>query len=280
MQSLNVPIALTHTLDSGQLFRYRKEGAGYRITHGRFSFFVKGEECDDKSSRQIQFKGISKASFISFFRLDDDYEKIKEKINKDKTIAQALQKYNGLRLLRQDPWECTISFLCSSATNIPRIKRDIDNIAKVFGEEKEGIFLFPKVGEMNNQKKIRGCGTGFRAKYIYEVNNTVTASFFKNLKKKSYEDAKAALMELPGIGPKVADCILLFSLDHLNAFPVDTWMEKVMLQHYNEQIKQQTKKQKTNADDIRSFSQNYFSPYAGYAQQFLYHWVRHEKDRT
>lgn len=264
MPSISAAINLQHTLDSGQIFRYWKEDDGYRIVHGNHAFFVSVKD------NQIRFRDIPKSKLISFFRLDDDYSSILKEMSKDTTITSAIKKYPDLRLLRQDPWECTISFLCSSATNIPRIKRDLENIARTFGCEKEGFYLFPKIGEIDNLNKIKKCGTGFRARYLYEANNTITPSFFTKLKQKSYEEAKAMLMELPGIGPKVADCILLFSLDHLNAFPIDVWMEKVLRENYRNHIK--TKK--ANHNQLHAFAQNYFKPYAGYAQQFLYHWRR------
>jgi N-glycosylase/DNA lyase len=254
-------INLQHTLDSGQIFRYHKENDGYRIIHHKHAFFV------SIKNNKLFSKDIPIIKCNNFFRLDDDYEQVKNKINKDKTIGEAISKYKGLRLLRQDPWECTVSFMCATATNIPRIKRDLNNIAEKFGEQKNEFHLFPKIGEIDSVKKLQQCGTGYRAKYIHAVNNMLTVSFFRKLKKQSYEDAKIELMKLPGIGPKVADCILLFSLDYLNSFPIDTWTEKVIKENYT----------KGNQKQLAEFAQNYFSPYAGYAQQFLYHWRRKEK---
>ena len=250
-------INLPRTLESGQIFRYEQIQNGFRINHGQDSFTLSHDKIE----------GISKVKFNSFFRLDDDYTTILNKIAKDETITTAIQQYNGLRLLRQDSWECTVSFLCSSATNIPRIKRDLNNIAQTFGEKKEGFHAFPKIGEIDNLEKLKKCGTGFRAKYIHEVNNSVTKSFFTKLKRLKYEDAKEKLMELPGIGPKVADCILLFSLEHLSAFPIDTWMEKVLTENYG--------RKKRNYNHLSQFARGYFGEFAGYAQQFLYHWKRH-----
>jgi N-glycosylase/DNA lyase len=260
MFSAEPQINVKASLDSGQIFRYEPTQQGYRIHHGQGSFTV---------SNDFQVQGISQSKASSFFRLDDDYTQILQSIDKDQTIHGAIHQYQGLRLLRQDPWECTVSFLCSSATNIPRIKRDLNNIARTFGEQKDGFHTFPKIGEIDNLQKIRQCGTGFRAKYIYEVNSSVAQSFFTKLKRLKYEDAKNALMELPGIGPKIADCILLFSLDHLSAFPIDTWMEKVLTQDYN--------KRKKNYNHLSQFARSYFGQNAGYAQQFLYHWKRHEQ---
>ena len=250
-------INLPHTIESGQIFRYERTHNGFRIHHAQESFVI---------SNDFQIEGISQSQAKSFFRLDDDYPSILHEINKDEIIANAIKKYPGLRLLRQDPWECTVSFLCSSATNIPRIKRDLNNIAKTFGQQNNDFRAFPKIGEIDNLEKLKECGTGFRAKYIYEANNTVTKPFYNKLKRLNYGDAKEKLMELPGIGPKVADCILLFSLDHLSAFPIDTWMEKVLTENYN--------KRKKTYSHLSNFARDYFGEYAGYAQQFLYHWKR------
>lgn len=260
MQNLLACINLLHTLDSGQIFRYHKEGEGYRIIHGKHAFFVQAK------GRKLFFQDIPKKDLKIFFRLDDDYDAVIKAIQKDSTIHQAIQQYYGLRILRQDPWECTIAFLCSSATNIPRIKKVLENIARIFGEERDGFFLFPKIGEIDNWKKLKQCNAGFRGKYIYEVNSMVTPSFFRKLKRKSYEEAKAVLMELPGVGEKIADCILLFSLDYLHAFPIDVWMERVLREHYLQK--------KMSYKQIVAFAQQYFGEYAGYAQQFLYHWRR------
>lgn len=132
--------------------------------------------------------------------------------------------------------------------------------------------MFPKIGEIDNLQKLRVCGTGFRAKYVYAVNGIVTRSFFQHLKNKKYEDAKAELMTLPGVGPKIADCILLFSCDHLTAFPIDTWIEKVLREQYGRTEKSYEK--------LSCWTRFYFGEYAGYAQQFLYHWRRNVKHKT
>jgi|SRR3989344_3382681 len=252
-------INISATLESGQLFRYWKERDGYRVVHGKHSFYVDTHG----------YSGIKTDDFNHLFRLDDNYEAILSSI-RDAHVGAAITAYPGLRVLRQDPWECLVSFLCSSATNIPRIKRDLNAIARTFGSERDGVHLFPQIGEIDDVEKLRNCGTGFRAKYIAAVNDTVTAGFLNKLRKLRYEDAHAALMELPGVGPKIADCVLLFSCDHLSAFPIDTWMEKVLVEDYG-------KKKKTYAH-LSSFARERFGDYAGYAQQFLYHWKRNEKE--
>ncbi len=255
---------ILHTLESGQFFRYKNNGGTFRIIYKRNIFFVKQED------ENIFFNHISREEIENFFALNDNYTEQMNLISTDDHIANAARAYPGLRILNQDVWECMIAFLCSSASNIPRIKTTLENIAQVFGEEKKGEYLFPQVGEIDSFKKIVDCKAGYRARFIYEVNNSVTKSFLAKLKKKSYEDAKADLVELPGIGEKIADCILLFSCHKLNAFPVDVWIERLMKQNY-------FPRKKVSMTEIRIFAQKRFYPYAGYAQQFLYHWGRNQK---
>src|SRR3989344_4093921 len=126
------------------------------------------------------------------------------------------------RIINQDPWECMISYISSSARSIPLIKQSIDLMSKQFGEEiifdKSTFYTFPKINSLNDLDKLKQCTLGFRVDYIIRVNSLVNNEYFKNLKELDYEKAKQELMKLPGIGPKVADCICLFSLKKFEAF--------------------------------------------------------------
>lgn len=260
MKKIKLDIDLKHTLDSGQLFRYKKEGEGYRILHSGNSFFVK------ENGENLLFEGVSSEKIKDFFRYDDPYEQILKEINKDDLMNKAINSYQGLRIMNQDPWECTISFVCSSATNIERIKRDLDNISEKFGEKEKYGYSFPSIGKLGNEEELRDCGTGYRAEYLEKINELVDKEYFKELESMSYKKAKNKLMNLPGIADKVSECILLFSLNHIKAFPVDSWIEKVMKENYLEED--------SKPSEIRDFAQDYFGKYAGYAQQFLFHWRR------
>ncbi len=266
MMELTIPsqLHIKHTLESGQFFRYIDINGTFRIIFKKNIFSVKQED------NILHFEGISKNELINFFALQDDYSSQIASISKDPQIQNAVQMYPGLRILNQDIWECMIAFLCSSASNIPRIKTTLKYIAKNFGEEKEGNYLFPRVGEIDNFQKLSLCKAGYRAKFIYDVNTIVIKSFLAKLQKKEYEDAKANLIELPGIGEKIADCILLFSCHKLNAFPVDVWIERLMKEKY-------FPRKNVSINEIRTFAQKKFYPYAGYAQQFLYHAGRTEE---
>lgn len=210
---------------------------------------------------------MDKESLVNYFALDEPYSHIIKQINKDSYMNTAIKKYYGLRIVRQDPWECLISFLCSSAANIPKIKLNIETLAQFFGKRIElyGFqrYSFPNPGDLNNHERILMAKTGFRAKYIKTANDIVDEAFLASLRKLSYPEAKKALKLIPGVGDKVADCVLLFSLGFTEAFPVDTWIKKILKRLYF---------QNKEVSNLRlgTFGAEYFGMYAGYAQQFLY----------
>ncbi|MBI2565006.1 DNA-3-methyladenine glycosylase 2 family protein [Candidatus Woesearchaeota archaeon] len=253
--------SLQHTLESGQFFRYTKDNDGYRIITKAQSFFIKQKD------QQLLFD--TNVDFVKeLFSLNEDFNSIKNHLIKDKLISKAVNKYTGLRLMKQDPWECLIAFICSSASNIPKIKKNIDLLSQKFGKEtqEKGFYYFPKQGKINDLKTIRACATGFRAEYIFNANQIVNNSFLNKLGKLSYEDAKKELMQLKGVGEKIADCVLLFAYGKQEAFPVDIWIKRVIEKHYLGH--------KASTKLIQQFGQKKFAPYAGYTQQYLYHWER------
>lgn len=260
---------LKHTLECGQFFRfYEKNGFYYINTEDNF-FKIKQE--GNKLLYEGVNKEINKKFIVHFFNLNQDYKKIIKSISKDKDIKAAIKKYYGLRIINQEPWECTISYVCSQFSNIPKIKKNIELLSKFFGEKIENkdfiCYAFPEIGKIRNIKKIKRAKTGYRAKYICEINKKISEkekNFFEKLRKSNYDDAKNALLELPGIGEKVADCILLYSLGFSEAFPVDTWIKRIMERKY-------FKNKKTPNKKIIKFAQSYFGKHAGYAQQFLYY---------
>ena len=152
------------------------------------------------------------------FGLDKKQAKAIEVLGEDATLLPLIEKYQGLRVMQRDPWETLVSFQCSIMSNIPKIKKNMELLARAFGSkaEFEGVrYLFPNPGEINDVEKIKSCATGFRARYIHAANNLVTDKYFEKLRKKKYVDAKETLMELPGVAQKVADCICLFAVQAL-----------------------------------------------------------------
>lgn len=248
--------SLKHTLESGQLFRYSQENNGWRINHGKNSFYV--EQNYDK----LVFKGIKKEELEEFLGLKQDFKKIKKELSRDNCIAGLFEQLKGLRIMKQEPWECLIGFICSSASNIPKIKMNLNLITQNFGRNGR----FPLIGELNDIELLKDCKAGFRAEYLFKTNKIATEEFFKKLNDMSYEDAKKELIKLPGVGEKIADCVLLFAYNKFEAFPVDVWMKRVMEELYL--------KKETSVKKISEFGRHKFGRYAGYAQQYLYHWRR------
>ncbi len=258
---------LEYTLECGQIFRINRENGWYYI-NARDKFF---KICQVKN--ELEFHGVDKDFIIHFFSLNENLSKILKEINRDKYIKRSIDKYRGLRLIKQDPWECLISFICSTASNIPRIKSKLKELSKSFGKSVSlgGVdnYAFPAPGNINNYKTILDAKTGFRAKYIFEANNSVNIKKLNSLKTLSYEDAKSELKKINGVGDKVADCVLLFSLSFNQAFPVDTWIKKTIQLLYFDNTTVSNEK-------IREFGLEYFGTYAGYAQQYLFMYSRND----
>lgn len=263
MKSLQAKnFSLKHTVECGQFFRYEQLDDYYHLSHQDKLFKVK------QQGNHIYFKNATHSFIRNFFRLDDDYKKIIKSISQDKHINEAVNTLFGLRIIRQDPWECLISYICSSNSNIPKIKTNLKLISEKFGKKISldgyDTYTFPKPGELSSKTKLKACKVGYRAKFIYEVNKNITKSKLNALKTKNYALAKTQLIRLYGVGDKIADCVLLFSLERLNAFPVDVWVQRAMQEIY-------FKNKSVIKTHIREFGQNYFGEYAGYANQFLFY---------
>jgi N-glycosylase/DNA lyase len=228
------------------------------------------------------------ADFLkNYFRLDDDLLNVYSKIAKDKHMLKAIQRFRGLRLVRQEPWECLISFICATYKNVPAIKQTISNICKEFGDpvefERETYYTFPVSGVLAkaNPKHLRRCKLGFRTERVLETSKLINKGKcdLESLRAKPYDVAKKELMKLPGVGHKVADCVLLFSLDKLEAFPIDVWMKRIILRYYSEHFerefvgKVQSKSSLTPYEyqAAYDFGRRYFGDFVGYAQEYLYH---------
>lgn len=257
--------SLKHSLECGQFFRYKKINDFYYV-HSRDILFKVKQQGSKIYYKFADNKKIDEKNFlIDFFRLNDNLKYIEKELTNDKHLKTAFKKYKGLRLIRQNPWECAISFLCSSASNIPKIQMNIELLSKYFGKpiELDGYksFTFPEFGKINNLEKIKKCKVGFRAEFILEANrNLKNIDKMKNL---PFGEARIELMGNKGIGKKIADCICLFSLGKDEAFPVDTWVKRAMKKLYNKDEK-----------EIEDFVGERFGKNAGYAQQYLFYMTR------
>jgi len=278
------PFDLDHTLRCGQSFRWKKlSGWWYGVVERKV---VKIKQVRDKLLFQTFPEG-TEADFVkNYFRLDDNLPHILSKINRDKNIGMAIQRFHGLRIIRQEPWECLISYICATNKNIPAIKNMVLNLSKWFGREIvfEGrdFYVFPRPSDLADAdlKQLRTCKLGFRAERVLETSRIVRNKEldFGTLRKMDYGKAKRKLLALPGVGHKVADCVLLFSLDKLETFPVDVWVKRTILNYYSnrfeesfvEKISRRTSLTSGEYEKISSFGKTYFGEYAGYAQEYLF----------
>lgn len=251
--------SLKHTLESGQFFLYEKHKDWYYIITTKNIFKVK------QSNDLLYYDNISHQELFRFLGLSVPYVEILRVIGKDIIIKDYISQFRGLRVMCYDPWMCTISFLCSSASNIPKIRRNLFSIARRFGKkivyDHKYFSLFPSPGQLGHENGLRACGVGFRAKALALIN-AKPPSFFHEIASLPYSTAKQVLCNQYGIGEKIADCILLFAYNQWHAFPIDVWIERALLHHYKIR------------NNFSTFVSQQFPQYAGYAQQFLYHGFR------
>jgi len=270
MLNLHNHINIHETINSGQIFLWEN----YRDTW----FVIDGN--DIIMAKQIPFKimTFSKKS-KNFFREDDNYEKILKNITGDKIVKNAIKHYPGLRVTRQDPFQCCISFIISANSNIPKIRMGLQKLCRKFGTrvmfQKKEFFLFPrpKMLAKATLQDLQECKLGYRSKYVLDTSRTIASGEidFDELKKADYQEAKELLLKLPGVGDKVADCIMLFSLEKLEAFPLDTWVVKILQKYYSDDFCMDKKTiSKNKYENIHRNVLKHFGKYAGYSQQFLY----------
>ncbi len=269
--------------DCGQCFRWNEElDKSYTGIFGKNVLNVKQEP--DEEGYKITFTGVCNGNIEdickNYFDLNRDYEEIKNKLSKiDEFMAQSISYGEGIRILNQDLWEMIISFIISANNNIPRIKGIIERMSKKYGEEIEfrgkKYYTFPTIEALKNVSKeeLRTLGMGFRDKYIYETTKIIAEKQvdLESLKNKETKQAREELLKLNGVGPKVADCILLFStLKRLDVFPIDVWVRRVMndLYIHNEDETKVSKKQ------IENLAKEKFGELEGIAQQYLFYWRR------
>jgi N-glycosylase/DNA lyase len=272
------------TLCCGQVFRWDKRGDWWYGVVGDRVFKIR------QQNTELEFANADKKFVEHYFGLDDDLQEIRDRIGKDETIKTALREFWGLRIIRQDPWECLISYICATYKSIAAIKHMLLKLSKKFGEKMtlDGyhFYTFPTPEKLakTTESDLMVCGLGYRAKYVLATSKKIYENGFdlEGLRKMPYQQAKTELFSLSGVGPKVADCILLFSLEKLCAFPVDVWIKRAMLKHYAEhfpnafikKISSQESLSNSKYERLSEFGRNYFGEYAGYAQEYLYHYER------
>jgi N-glycosylase/DNA lyase len=284
---LAVPFNLDVTLCCGQVFRWDKKGDWwYGIVRDQ-AFKIR------QVNAELEFANADEKFVANYFGLDDNLQKIRNKIGKDEHVRKALREFWGLRVIRQDPWECLISYICATYKNIPAIRHMLLSLSRRFGEkitlDDMEFFTFPTSERLAGAtaEDLLDCGLGYRTKYVQDTSKRIFENNFEleSLRQLPYTQAKKQLCNFAGVGPKVADCVLLFSLGKTEAFPVDRWVERVILNHYVEKLphelahKLQRREGLSNSEyaKLNVFGREYFGKYAGYAQEYLYHYERMQR---
>ena len=271
---------LKDIFECGQCFRWNKEqdGSYIGVVNNNVIKVTKNEN-------EVTFKSVGednlKELVTYYFDLERDYDAIKEKLSKIyENMKKSIEYGKGIRILNQDLWETIISFIISANNNIPRIKGIIDRMSKTYGKEiifeGKNYYTFPTVDELSKAsvEDLRKLGLGFRDVRVYETTKIIKekqVDLDYLSKEKDFNKVRNILLTLPGVGPKVADCILLFSsLKRWEAFPIDVWVRRVMNELYigNED------ETKVKKEQIEKIAYKKFGSLAGIAQQYLFYWKR------
>lgn len=266
---------LEDIFECGQCFRWNKQQDGsYTGVFNKNVLNVK------KEATKITFSGLCKKDIantcIEYFDLNRDYTKIKEELSKiDEHLKKSVQYGSGIRILKQDLWEMIISFIISANNNIPRIKKIIENLSKTYGDEivwnNQKYYTFPTIKQLSKAtvEDLRKLGLGFRDKRIFETTKMFLEGQIKLEELEKEEDIdklREKLLTLPGVGPKVADCIMLFGMQKYEVFPIDVWIRRVMNDLY---IKNEDET-KVSKSEIEQLARKKYGNLAGIAQQYLF----------
>ena len=275
------------SINSGQMFLWKKYKNSWYGTYGNhiLKFTITDNEVVEFCSTP-RFDNWER--FI--FRLDDNIQDIFTNFSDDAILVKLLKKYRGLRLIRQDPYQCMISFACSSNTNISMIRMMLKKLSMKFGIKKEIdnqiFFTFPTMRNLYKASinELCSCSVGYRAKAIKSIAEKIVTGVLTidELYRSKYNEARKILTSIYGIGNKVADCILLFSLEKTEAFPIDVWMCRAIFMYYKRLIDNRNvtfmnanKKLSDNQYSILSdIMREHFGKYGGYAQQYLFYHIR------
>ena len=268
-----------HIFECGQCFRWNEQDDGSYIgVFGNSVLNVKKVNNDIILCGNLD--GNIKEICTKYFDLDTDYNKIKEKLSEiDDNVKNSIKYGEGIRILKQDKWETLISFIISANNNIPRIKKIIEKISEKYGKEiiwrGNKYYAFPTPEELSKAtiEDLRNLGLGFRDKRVYETTKMIVCKKISLEELEKIEDSNILREELnkfPGVGDKVADCIMLFSMRRFDVFPIDVWVRRVMNELY---IKNEDET-KVKKEDIRKLAEKKYSNLAGIAQQYLFYWKR------
>jgi N-glycosylase/DNA lyase len=261
---------LEKTLNCGQVFHWEKRDAGFIGTIGSTAVYV------EKQKDRLCFAGAPAKVIANYFSLDHPLAEICAAFPRDPAMTAARDFCLGLRIIRQPRWECLATFITSSMKQVAHIRQISLTLRKRYGESKQilghEIFTFPsaeRIGELTEQK-LRACALGYRAKNLLATARLIPGgeANLEEWSKLPDDGLRAQLCELPGVGAKVANCVMLFAYERLRAFPIDVWIERVLRRQYF------PRKRKVTPQQLRVFCDDYFGGHGGYAQQYLFHHAR------
>jgi N-glycosylase/DNA lyase len=259
------PLDLDLTLGCGQTFRWkpREDGSWVGPLDNQL---ITLEQSGSRLFIEAVPGGRGVRELVeTHLRKEDDVRKVRKALRKDPVLAPGLGKFSGLRIVKLGEWECLCSFALATYANIPRISKMIETLASRFGKKITGnVNAFPTIEEMKRASigELSKCGLGYRAQYIHDMSQMLDSERISMLTRLGYEELRTELIELPGVGDKVADCVALFGFGQLEAFPIDVWMKRALERLYG---------QTGNYGKLRAFAQARFGPCAGYAQEYLYY---------
>jgi N-glycosylase/DNA lyase len=261
---------LDATLGSGQAFSWK------RAADGRWRGWIDGRPClvwSQGDALRAVGPELTHAAITHYFGLDLPMQEIFASFPRDPWLDRARAFAPGLRILRQEPWETLCNFICSSLKQITQIEQINHEIRRAFGKEMgEGLHYFPDASKiaLASEAKLRACRLGFRARHLFVAARQVASSevSLERIATLPTDEAREELRRIRGVGEKVANCVLLFAYGRAEAFPIDVWVERVLRRLYfndNPRVKHER---------LRDFANEHFGPFRGYAQQFLFHWIR------
>ena len=264
--------SLHATLSSGQTFRWKAQDGWFFGFLGRSVVKVRQE--NDRLLYDSSDPLLTPDRVRHYFALDVNLAEIVSSIDVDMQIHEAIERHRGLRVLRQDGWETLASFICAAFNNIKRIEGMIERLCQAYGDP-VGLngfrgFSFPRPETIARtpERMLRSLGLGYRAPYLRNTAQFVADGRLPvdQLQRVEYERVKTALLGCDGVGDKVADCVALFGFEKYAAFPIDVWIERAMRYYFRHR--------KATRKRLHDYARRHFGPYAGYAQQYLYHYVR------
>lgn len=270
-----------HIFECGQCFRWVKEEDG-SYTGVAFGRVLNVRSDYDKATVVLDNTNIREFNEIwhDYFDLGRDYGAIKEELCQEPVLAMAIQYGRGIRILKQEPWEMLISYIVSANNSIPMISRSIGLLSEMYGKKLlyrgKSYYAFPTWEELKpaGVEEISSCRAGFRCKYIYEAVKMVSSGEIdlSAIASMDIGSARKELIRIPGVGPKVADCIMLFSMQKHRAYPVDVWVKRVTEYFFlGKDVKMK---------EIQSFAEEKFGNLAGFAQEYLFYYARELKINT